>query len=195
MRWLTSFHVLETLPPSPRKPGAVLSALLEEQPETGANGSTAHDLGSKPWCPEKIRWESRRFPGDNQPSADAHGSFLFYEVGSAIGHYDPRLDFPTLSSAAPFDAARLHGVLTAEGFITPPDDFPYDAISFDGREAAMILPPEAFLDRETLSEAISSLPTSLLRLHIYYFRSMDELRLDELRERLVLKRIPVDISI
>jgi hypothetical protein len=132
----------------------------------------------------------------NSISYQGGGEYLFFEVGRPvaerkIGEESARL-IP--DSYSDFDELCA-SVLTSEGFIPWPSESRRTAVSMDGWTHATILPPDEFLDDAIAAMLRASLPETVKQGIVYYFRAAEDFDGSQQDDRMLFRRIPMDLSL
>ena len=70
-----------------------------------------------------------------------------------------------------------------------------DGLSLTGDEAAIVLQPDAYLDRETIARIASTLKPRYDRVVVHYFRAADGFDESTLAEDIVCRRVPTEVPL
>jgi hypothetical protein len=123
------------------------------------------------------------------------GSFLTCEVGPWLFERQLREEYPRLArSYVSFEELRA-ALLTSQGFLPRRTGEGADGISMAGDTAAVVLPPDVFLDRDAAAAVVSKLKPTFNRVVVYYFRSADDFNQSTLADGVVCRRVPTEIII
>lgn len=130
---------------------------------------------------------------NNQGGSESQrASYLRLRVGDPVASLERGDEIPTLNPEYP--SSKLPAaILAAEGFIPATGSANIDGVSFTGDECAIVLEPEEFLNPSSLAEIASNVPSDFDRVVVYFFRSANDLEVS-FDERLVLRRVPMDLS-
>lgn len=107
----------------------------------------------------------------------------------------PNEDTPVLSPELSTDASLRDSIVAAEGFVTADERSEVDGVTLDGRAAAVVLGADEFLTSSRVAEAWSQLSGRFDKLSIYYFRSTDDIDDTILPRGILLKRVPMDLTL
>ena len=123
------------------------------------------------------------------------GGFVACELGEWLFERRLHEDLPRLSrSYAGFDELRA-AVLTSQGFLPTMEGAEPDGLSLNGDAAAVVLQPDAYLDRDTTARIVSALKPRYDRLVVHYFRAADDFDQSALAEGVVCRRVPTEITL
>ncbi len=126
---------------------------------------------------------------------DGGGGFYACDLGEWLLERRLREDFPRLSRTyADFGELRA-AVLTSQGFLPMMDRHGADGRSLVGDAAAVVLPPDAYLDRDTAARLVSSLKPHYDRVVLHYFRAADDFDQSVLAEGVVCRRVPTEVTL
>jgi hypothetical protein len=143
--------------------------------------------------------ELERHEGEIRMRSDAYlpfaggGGFFAGEIGQWLFRRKVREDMPRLNHAYNDFSALRDAVLTAQGFFPRNQGAFPDGQAFFENGAAVVIPPDEFLDVGRAAEIASTLKPQYDRVTIFYFRSAEEFSPSSLMEGVICRRVPTEI--
>ncbi len=123
------------------------------------------------------------------------GSLVVCRVGEWLFERRRDEDFPRLNRDYLPNPDISNAILTSQGFmpfIKQPD---VNGISLTGTAAAVVIPPDSYLDNDTAAQVASNVGDKFKRVVILYFRAADDFKEEILSDRIVCRRIPTEIAL
>jgi hypothetical protein len=143
---------------------------------------------------ESLEGDQKVAAGSYIPFSGGSG-FTIATVGPWFARRARESDFPELNLEEYQGFAKLKaGVLASQGFLPSGTDRP-DGLSWDGRKAAIVVPPEVFLGQSIVSDAASSLAGVYETITIFYFRCADDFEPEEVSPAVRLRRVPFELTV
>lgn len=123
------------------------------------------------------------------------GGFITCELGDWLFERPLREEIPRLSrSYTDFDEL-CSAVLTSQGFLPTMDSAGPHGHSLIGDAAAVVLQPDAYLDRDAAARIVSALKPQYDRVVIHYFRAAEDLDPSALAEGVICRRVPTEVTL
>jgi hypothetical protein len=123
------------------------------------------------------------------------GSFITCAVGSWLFERRLREDLPRLATGySRFEELRS-ALLTSQGFFPRADETGPDGFSMIGNGVAVVLPPDEYLDRETVADIVAKFAPSYERVTVFYFRSAEDFDQTTLVDGVICRRVPNEVTI